>query len=85
MKWQLVGGKRDGPLAMLDMREAFLFRTRQDAPIFYEAGGRVMICGIDSQSKHAQSRPDRVELGKRQTVAEHSIAQVLMSVFRGRC
>src|SRR5262245_54785380 len=53
MERQLVGRKRDGALAMLDVREALLFGRRHDAPVFDEAGSRVMKRRIDPERIHA--------------------------------
>src|SRR5690554_2207943 len=52
---QLPRGKRYGPLAMLDAREAFFFHSRHDAPIAYQRSRTIMKRGVDSQCEHSTS------------------------------
>src|SRR5579872_768943 len=51
-KRQFIGGKRDGPLAMLDMRKTFLLGSRDDITISDKTRRRVVIRRVDSQCVH---------------------------------
>src|SRR2546423_4493307 len=52
---QLPGGERKRPLRVLDARKAFFFGGGDEAPVLYQAGGRVVVHRVDSEGDHARS------------------------------
>ena len=56
---QLPGRERQRPLAVLDAREALFLGGGDDASIHHQAGGRVVVNGVDSPCDHAAGRSSR--------------------------
>jgi hypothetical protein len=55
--WDLVGGERNGPLAVFDAREALVLRGGENDAIADEAGRRVVIGGVDSERIQERQLP----------------------------